>query len=94
MSPFPVAVLPDLNGHFFGQGVFRMKTSLVVNAILTVFVLSYVFAAWTFLMKQKQEASFITSFDKAIVRGGCFFVLGSGLSFIAVAYGNFPQMFI
>ena len=71
-----------------------MKTSLVVNAILTVFVLSYVVSACTFMVKQKLGASFIESFDKAIVRGAWLFALGSGLSFITVMYGNAPQLFI
>jgi len=71
-----------------------MKFSLVINAILTMFVLSYVFSACTFMVKQKLGASFIDSFDKAIVKGAWFFALGSGLSFITVMYGNFPQAFI
>jgi hypothetical protein len=71
-----------------------MKTSLVVDAILTMFVLAYVFSAWIFMMKQKQGASFITSFDKAMVRGGCFFIFGSGLSLVAIVSNNFPQGFI
>lgn len=68
-----------------------MKTSYM-DAILTMFVLAYIFSAWVFMIKQKQGASFVTSFDKAIVRGGCFFVLGSGLSFALMMYGNFPQL--
>lgn len=71
-----------------------MKTSLLVNVILTMFVLSYVFSAWTFMAKQKLGASFITSFDKAIVRGAWFFALGSGLSFITVVYSTVPQVLI
>lgn len=71
-----------------------MKTSLVVNAILTMFILSYVVAAWTFIMKQKQEATFASSFDKAIVRGGTFFVLGASLSYIGIMYGNLSSAFI
>lgn len=70
-----------------------MKTSLVVNVILTVFVLSYIFSACTFMVKQKLGASFIESFDKAILKGAWLFALGSGLSFITVIYGNFPQVF-
>lgn len=70
-----------------------METSLV-NAILIMFILSYVFSASIFMAKQKQGASFIASFDKAIVRGGCFFLLGSGLSFAAMMYGIFLPVFI
>lgn len=71
-----------------------MKTSLVIDAILTIFVLSYVFSAWTFMVKQKLGASFTESFDRAIVRGAWFFAFGSGLSFVTVMYGNIPQVFI
>ena len=71
-----------------------MKTSLIVNAILTIFVLSYLFSAFTFMVKQRLGASFIESFDKAIVRGAWFFALGSGMSFITVMYGNVSQVFI
>jgi hypothetical protein len=71
-----------------------MKTSLLVNAILIVFILTYVYSAFTFMMKQKLGDSFIASFDKAMVSGGCFFVLGSGLTCLSIMYGNFPQGFI
>lgn len=71
-----------------------MKTSLLVNVILTTFVLSYIVSACTFMVKQKLGASFIESFDKAFVRGAWLFALGSGLSFITIMYGNFPQGFI
>jgi hypothetical protein len=70
-----------------------METSLV-NAILIMFILAYVFSALIFMAKQKQGASFIASFDKAIVRGGCFFLLGSGLSFVVMMHGNLSQVFI
>jgi hypothetical protein len=70
-----------------------MKTSLV-NAVLAMFVMAYFYAAWIFMMQQKHCIPFIASFDKSIVRGGCFFVLGSGLSFITIVYGNFQQVFI
>ena len=70
-----------------------METSLI-NASLTMFVLAYIFSACIFMVKQKQGDSFITSFDKAIVRGGCFFVFGSGLSFVVMMSGNLPQVFI
>lgn len=69
-----------------------MNTSLV-SAILTVFILAYVFSAWIFMLKQKQGASFIASFDKAIQRGAVFFILGSGLSFIALVSDNSAQAF-
>ncbi len=71
-----------------------MNSSLVVDAVLSVFVLSYVFSGLTFVAKQKQGASFITSFDQAIARGSWFFALGSGLSFVTLMYGNLPQLFI
>ena len=71
-----------------------MNTSLVLNAILTVFVLANIFAGWTFMSKQKQGYSFITSFDKASVGGGCFFALGSGIYFIVDLSGNLSQAFI
>ena len=70
-----------------------MKTSLI-DVVLIVFILSYVFSALIFMVKQKNGASFIVSFDKAIVRGGCFFVFGSGLSLVAIMYGNFTPGFI
>jgi len=79
---------------FIGQGVLKMKTSLIVNAILTVLVLTYFYSAWTFMVKQKLGESFITSFDNAIVRGAWFFALGSGMSFITVMYGIVPQGFV
>jgi hypothetical protein len=71
-----------------------MKNSLIVNTILIMFVLANVYSALVFTTKQKLGASFIESFDKAIVKGAWFFVLGSGLSFITVMYGNVPQVFI
>ena len=71
-----------------------MKTSLLINVILTVFVLSYIFSALTFMAKQKLGTSFIDSFDNAIVRGAWFFALGSGMSFITVMFGDFTPMYI
>ena len=65
-----------------------------IDVILTTFVLAYVFSAWIFMMRQKQGDTFITSFDKAVVRGGCFFILGSGLSFVLMVYGNLPPLLI
>lgn len=70
-----------------------MNTSLV-HAILTMFVMAYVYAAWIFLLQQRRGESFIASCDKAMVRGGLFFAAGSVLSFIAVTYGNFAPVFI
>jgi len=70
-----------------------MKSSLL-DAILTVFVIAYVFFGLIFMGNQKHGASFIVSFDKAIVKGGCFFALGSGLSLVAIEYGNFSPVLI
>ena len=65
-----------------------------INAVLTVFILAYVYSAVVFMSKQKRGADFTASFDKAIVRGGCFFLIGSGLSFVVMMSGNFSPGFI
>ena len=69
-----------------------MNTSLV-SAILIVFILAYLFTAFNFMMKQKQGASFVASFDEAIQRGAVLFILGSGLTFITLMSDNYAQAF-
>ena len=70
-----------------------MNASLV-NAILTGFILAYVFTAVIFMVKQKQGASFVESFDKAILRGGWFFAFVSCLSFLGVMSGSLTPSLI
>ena len=65
-----------------------MKTTLIINTVLSIFVLAYIFSAMTFLIKQKQGTSFTASFDQAIARGGYFFIAGSSLAFVAIMVSN------
>jgi len=65
---------------------------LWLNSILTILILAYCFSAFIFLLKQKQGASFASSFDKAIAMGGIVFISGSGL--VSTWNGNLVFAFI
>ncbi|MDX8399603.1 MAG: hypothetical protein R8K20_05080 [Gallionellaceae bacterium] len=71
-----------------------MNNSMILDVILTAFVLTYVLTGLAFMVKQKLGVSFVSSFDQAVIKGAWFFAFGSGLSFITVIYGNAPQGFI
>lgn len=62
----------------------------LVNAILFMVVMAYIFSAIDFLRAQNKGDSFIRSFDRALIKGGCLFLLGSGTSFVVVVYDNLP----
>ena len=65
-----------------------------LEVILVIYIFAYIFAGSVFMLKQKQGASFIISCDKALIRGGCFFVFSSGLSLVVKLYGGLLQVFI
>ena len=62
----------------------------LINAILFSVVVAYVLSAWDFMRAQKKGASFIASFDRALIRGGCLFLLSSGMAFAVTLYGSLP----
>jgi steroid 5-alpha reductase family enzyme len=54
-----------------------------VETFMIVLILAYVFMSGIFIISQRQGQTFIASFDKAIVWGSGFFVIGSCLDTIA-----------
>ena len=57
--------------------------SISVETFMIVLILAYVFMSGVFIVSQKQGHTFVASFDKAIVWGGGFFVIGSCLNTVA-----------
>ena len=56
---------------------------LLATLFIIVLILSYAFMAVVVIVSQKQGHTFVASFDKAIVWGGGFFVIGSCLNTVA-----------
>jgi hypothetical protein len=54
-----------------------------VETFMFVLILAYVLMCGIFILRQRQGHTFIASFDKAIVWGGGFFIIGSCLNTVA-----------
>jgi hypothetical protein len=50
---------------------------------MIVLILAYVLMCGIFIVSQRQGQNFIASFDKALVWGGGFFIIGSCLDTVA-----------
>jgi hypothetical protein len=56
---------------------------ILVETFMTVLILAYVFMGGVFIFSQKQGHTFVESFDKAFIWGGCSFIAGYGLNTVA-----------
>jgi hypothetical protein len=54
-----------------------------VETFMALLILAYVFMGVAFIAHQKQGKSFLDSFDKAFIWGGCLFVIGYGIDIVA-----------
>ena len=53
---------------------------ILIQTFMAALILAYVFMGGVFVVSQKQGKTFVASFDKAIVWGGCLFVVFCGLN--------------
>jgi hypothetical protein len=56
---------------------------ILAETFMAVLILAYVFMGGVFIVSQKQGKTFVESFDKAFIWGGCLFVAGYGLDTVA-----------
>lgn len=61
-----------------------------LHIILTIFILSCLFAAWRFMLWQQRGRSFVDSFDHAIAQGGVLLATGSALAILMSLGGLAP----
>jgi hypothetical protein len=53
--------------------------STLIETVMVLIVLAYIFMAGIFFVNQQQGQSFIASFDKALAWGSMVFLIGCGL---------------
>lgn len=65
-------------------------STLIIHAVLFLFVVSYFIAGWSFSHEQKLGHGFVVSFDKSFARGAISFILGAGLAVTIGVIGGGP----